>query len=65
MLMYFDPPYDGTFTSYTGDGFGAEQQERLALTVRMLATIGCKVMVSNSDTPFVRELYSGMRIDAV
>lgn len=64
-FVYFDPPYDGTFVGYTGDGFGAEQQERLALTVRLLVSIGCKVMVSNSDTPRIRELYDGMRIDVV
>ncbi len=64
-FVYFDPPYDGTFTSYTCDGFGSEQQEQLAITVRKLAKFGCKVMVSNADTPRVRELYAGMRIDTV
>lgn len=33
-LVYFDPPYDllneNSFTSYTSDGFGVEEQERLA-----------------------------------
>ncbi|HVV84225.1 MAG TPA: DNA adenine methylase [Kofleriaceae bacterium] len=69
-LVYFDPPYDpltptANFTSYTGDGFGPAQQAELADTVRALAARGCHVLVSNSDTPRVRALYKGLRIDRV
>lgn len=69
-FVYFDPPYDpvGTtadFTSYTALGFGPADQERLASAFRALAGRGCAVMLSNSDTPFVRRLYAGFRIDRV
>lgn len=69
-LVYFDPPYDpltptSSFTSYTGDGFGLEQQAELAELVRTLAARGCHVLLSNSDTPRVRALYRGLRIDRV
>jgi DNA adenine methylase len=69
-LVYFDPPYDpltptANFTSYTGSGFGPEHQAELADLVRALAARGCHVLVSNSDTPRVRALYRGLRIDRV
>lgn len=69
-LVYFDPPYDpltptANFTSYTGSGFGPEQQAELAELVRALADRGCHVLVSNSDTPRVRTLYRGLRVDRV
>jgi DNA adenine methylase len=69
-FLYFDPPYDpltptASFTSYTANTFGPEQQAELAETARALAARGCRVMLSNSDTPFVRALYKGFRIDRV
>jgi DNA adenine methylase len=69
-FVYFDPPYDpvtptANFTSYTARSFGREQQANLAEEARTLVARGCKVMLSNSDTRFVRELYKGFRIDRV
>lgn len=69
-LVYFDPPYvpvteTSNFTSYTGDGFGADDQRALADLAHRLVARGCKVMLSNSDTPFTRGLYQGLRIDKV
>ena len=69
-FVYFDPPYDpvaptANFTSYTADAFGPDDQRELADTARALAARGVRVMVSNSDTPFVRSLYRGMKIDRV
>jgi DNA adenine methylase len=66
-FVYFDPPYDpvsrtAKFTSYTHSSFGPEDQRELARVYRALADRGCKVMLSNSDTPFVRELYAGFDI---
>ena len=49
----------------TGDGFGADDQRRLADLARDLVARGCKVMLSNSDTPFTRAIYAGLRIDRV
>ena len=65
-FIYFDPPYDtlneNTFTTYIADGFGKDEQRRLAETYRDLDARGCKVMLSNHDTPFIRELYKGYKI---
>jgi DNA adenine methylase len=69
-FIYFDPPYDpvaptANFTSYTADSFGPDDQRALADTARELIARGCRVMLSNSDTPFIRSLYKGLRIDRV
>lgn len=69
-FVYFDPPYHplsatAYFTSYTKDAFGAEHQRRLAQVFRELDARGCRVMLSNSDTPLIRELYRGCRIEQV
>ncbi len=69
-FVYFDPPYDpltptASFTSYTSNVFGPDQQQELADTARRLVARGCRVMLSNSDTPFVRSLYRGFKIDRV
>lgn len=64
-FVYFDPPYDGTFTGYTGAGFDDAAQAELAFEVRKLAERGVQVMISNADTPRIRALYAGLRIDTV
>lgn len=69
-FVYMDPPYHpasetANFTSYTAGSFGADQQHELADTARKLVARGVQVMLSNSDTPFIRELYSWARIDTV
>jgi DNA adenine methylase len=69
-FVYFDPPYvpvsdSADFTSYVPGGFGADQQRRLAGVFAKLAQRGVYALLSNSDTPAVRELYRGFRIDAV
>lgn len=69
-FIYFDPPYDpvaptANFTSYTANAFGPDQQAELAATARALVARGCRVMLSNSDTPLIRTLYKGFRIDRV
>ena len=69
-FVYLDPPYDpvsytSNFTAYTTDGFGREDQEQLASVFRKLSDRGCFVLLSNSDTPFIRELYSGFVIREV
>ncbi|MBL0215716.1 MAG: DNA adenine methylase [Myxococcales bacterium] len=69
-FVYFDPPYDpvtptANFTSYSAIGFGADDQRELAETARRLVARGCQVMLSNSDTPFIRSIYKGFTIDRV
>jgi len=69
-FVYIDPPYDpvsdtADFTSYTNNGFGKESQKRLAETFKELHKRGAKVMLSNSDTKFIRELYKDFNIHIV
>jgi len=69
-FIYFDPPYapvapTANFTSYTADAFGPADQRALADTARMLVARGCQVMLSNSDTPFIRSLYKEFQIERV
>lgn len=69
-FVYLDPPYDplsstSSFTSYTSDSFGEADQRRLAQVFRELDRAGCLLMLSNSDTPFIRQLYAGYDITTV
>jgi DNA adenine methylase len=69
-FVYLDPPYDplsptANFTSYTQASFTREDQRRLAAHVRELDGRGCLIAVSNSDTPEIRELYRGFRVETV
>jgi DNA adenine methylase len=63
-FVYFDPPYvplssTSSFTSYTSGGFGEADQIRLRDTAKELKRRGVHVLLSNSASPFVRELYAG------
>ena len=57
--------YTSDFTAYTPNGFGRENQVQLANVSRKLSDRGCLVLLSNSDTPFIRELYSDFSIKEV
>jgi len=61
-FVYFDPPYHPlknkkSFTTYSKDAFLEKEQELLKKTFDKLNKKGCKVMESNSDTDFIKELY--------
>lgn len=69
-FVYFDPPYfpisaTSNFTAYNRYSFKQEDHVRLRDTFVTLANRGVKVMLSNSDCPFVRELYQGFDIQPV
>lgn len=62
-FIYLDPPYHPTsstanFTGYTDYGFGDSDQFQLSKIFVELNNRKCKVLLSNSDTPFIRSLYS-------
>lgn len=62
-FVYLDPPYDpisetSSFTGYNLDKFSRSEQERLRDCVENLTSKGCKVMLSNSSTDYIKELYS-------
>jgi DNA adenine methylase len=69
-FVYLDPPYQplnntSYFTAYTKDGFDNRDQSQLAEAFRKLSSRGCLVLLSNSDTPFIRKLYSNFSIKEV
>ena len=69
-FVYIDPPYDpltktANFTSYTAGSFGDQDQHDLACVVGDLTDRGVFVMLSNSDTPFIRDLYRGFKIEQI
>lgn len=69
-LVYFDPPYiplseTSSFTSYTHEGFSYEDQVRLRNTVRDLTRRGVKVILSNSSSPLVEDLYQEFNLHYV
>jgi len=67
-FIYFDPPYDSdtsTFNSYTEDGFGKEEQVRLARVFKELSDRGCYVMLSNHNTKLINELYKEFNIHII
>ena len=61
-FVYLDPPYDpvsqtASFTGYDVNGFNRDEQERLKEEFDALHKRGCKVMLSNSCTDFILDLY--------
>lgn len=67
-FVYFDPPYDSnttTFNSYTENGFGKEDQKRLAEVYKKLDKLGAFVMLSNHNTMLVNDLYKDYHIHVI
>jgi DNA adenine methylase len=69
-FVYFDPPYvplspTSDFTAYIPGGFREAEQRKLAKVFAKLVARGVQVMLSNSDTPLVRDLYADFRIHTV
>ena len=53
------------FTTYTKQGFGKEEQKRLSNVYKELDKKGVKLMLSNHNTPYINELYSGFNIHVI
>jgi len=68
-FIYFDPPYyplkKSSFTTYTKEKFLDEEQEKLKKVFEKLDKRGCNVMLSNSDTEFIKRLYKKFKISVV
>jgi DNA adenine methylase len=69
-FIYFDPPYEpvsqtASFTAYAPNGFSQEDQTRLRDVYKALDRRRSKLMLSNSDVPFIRNLYKDFNIDTV
>lgn len=61
-FWFLDPPYDpvsvtANYTGYTNGWRGRKDQQRLAEFCRWLNHRGVQWMLTNSDTPFVRETW--------
>ena len=62
-FIYLDPPYSpisatANFTAYTSNGFDQADQIQLADLFGKLDNRKCNILLSNSDNPFIRKLYS-------
>jgi DNA adenine methylase len=61
-FVYFDPPYhpinETSFTTYAANDFTEKDQQALANFCLELTRAGVKLMVSNSNTDFIRKLFS-------
>ncbi|AFZ16894.1 DNA adenine methylase [Allocoleopsis franciscana] len=69
-FVYFDPPYypispTSNFTAYSRYAFKPDDQIKLKEVFAELAQRGVKVMLSNSDCNFIRELYRDFQIHAI
>jgi DNA adenine methylase len=69
-FVYFDPPYfpiskTSNFTSYTQNCFSEKDQQRLMKTFKELDTRGAYVMLSNSYSDFIADLYAEFEPEVV
>lgn len=64
-FVYLDPPYHKTFSNYDSSQFGDEAHARLAEFCKRIDKAGAHFMLSNSDTDYVRTLYSGFSVENV
>src|SRR6187551_1115408 len=64
-FYYLDPPYHETYEGYSSGGFGDKEHIELAEFCKKIDQKGGYFMLSNSDTPFVRNLYKGYNIEIV
>ena len=69
-FVYFDPPYHplsdtSNFTGYSRYQFGEQQQRELKTVIEALSDRNVKVLASNSDCPFIRDLYQGFKVETI
>lgn len=69
-LVYLDPPYipltpTASFSRYAVDDFREPDQRALADTIRDLTARGVRVVLSNSDTPLTRDIFSDLHLFSV
>lgn len=65
--MYADPPYDpvsstSSFVGYQHSGFGNVDQIRLRDVALDAVNRGVRVVLSNNDTEFIRDIYDGFEL---
>lgn len=57
-FVFLDPPYEGCENSYAGVKFNRKEQERVRDVFRDLCERGCFVLLMNSCTDYIKELYA-------
>jgi len=66
-FVYIDPPYypiskTASFTSYTKENFGEDSQQKLFNVFKKLDERDCKLMLSNSYSEYIKNLYKDYNI---
>ena len=66
-FIYLDPPYfpiskTSNFTDYTKESFGLFEHNELAKEFERLNKIGSKVILSNSNSDYIKSLYTNHEI---
>lgn len=69
-FVYFDPPYvpltkTANFAGYVKDGFGINDQIELSKVYSQLSKKGVMVMLSNSNTDVIHDLYKSFKIKTI
>ena len=69
-VVYMDPPYpplNGTsyFTHYTKERFASNDQIEVAKMADALRKRGCYVIVTNADTPLIRNMFSQWTVSEI
>ena len=69
-FIFLDPPYipisdNSDFKRYTKEQFYEQDHRNLAKMVYKLDSKGCKIMLTNSNHPLVKELYGDYKIEVI
>lgn len=64
-FVYLDPPYHQSEVHYIKDKFTENDQRRVRDFAVQLRLRGVNVMLSNANTPFIRQLYQGFRLKEI
>ncbi|MFW2015293.1 Dam family site-specific DNA-(adenine-N6)-methyltransferase [Acinetobacter bereziniae] len=69
-FIFLDPPYLPVgkyedFKRYTKEGFYEEDHRELASEVKRLSELGCHVLLTNSNSPLVYDLYNEFDITVI
>ena len=64
-FVYLDPPYHKTYSGYVSGGFSLDDHRKLSEYCKKLNKSGTYFMLSNSDTPEMRDLYKAFSCEIV
>lgn len=69
-LIFLDPPYlpiseFSDFKRYTKEQFHLEDHKKLAAEIQRLDRLGCYIILTNSNSPLVYDLYRGFNIEVI